>query len=60
VDIGVPSLNGSGPVACFGTAIQRGYGAAISNRVVDAIGDLAGGIRLHGGDQPDRSPDGTG
>jgi 3-hydroxyisobutyrate dehydrogenase len=51
VDLGVPSLNGSGPVASFGTAIQRGYGDAISNRVVDAIGDLAGGIRLHEGEQ---------
>lgn len=48
VDIGVPSLNGAGPVACFGAAIQGGYGEAISNRVVDAIGDLAGGIRLQG------------
>lgn len=43
---GVPSLHASGPIAAFGSAIQRGYGDDISNRVVDAIGDMAGGIRL--------------
>lgn len=47
VDIGVPSLNSPGPISSFGVAIQRGYADLISNRVVDAIGDLAGGIRLH-------------
>ena len=45
--VGVPTLHGSGPVAAFGSAIQRGYGDLISNRVVDAIGDMSGGIRLH-------------
>lgn len=44
--VGVPSLHASGPIAAFGSAIQRGYGDDISNRVVDAIGDMAGGIRL--------------
>jgi 3-hydroxyisobutyrate dehydrogenase len=29
----------------LGTAL--GYGDLISNRVVDAIGDIAGGVRLH-------------
>lgn len=45
-ELGVPSLHSSGPVAAFGSAIQRGYGELISNRVVDALGDMAGGIRL--------------
>lgn len=44
--VGVSSLHASGPIAAFGSAIQRGYGDDISNRVVDAIGDMAGGIRL--------------
>lgn len=45
-DIGVPSLHASGPVAAFGVAVQTGRRDLISNRVVDAIGDLAGGTRL--------------
>lgn len=45
--VGVPSLHASGPVAAFGSAIQRGYGDQISNRVVDAIGDMSGGHRVH-------------
>jgi 3-hydroxyisobutyrate dehydrogenase-like beta-hydroxyacid dehydrogenase len=45
--VGVPSLHASGPVAAFGSAIQRGYGDEISNKVVDAIGDMSGGRRLH-------------
>jgi len=28
-------------------AYNLGYGELISNRVVDAIGDLAGGVRLY-------------
>lgn len=46
-ELGVSSLNTSGPLASFGLAIALGYGDAISNRVVDAIGDISGGIRLH-------------
>ncbi|MPZ62132.1 MAG: NAD-binding protein [Propionibacteriales bacterium] len=46
-DIGAPTFNSAGPVACFGLAIHAGYGDEISNRVVDAIGDVAGGLRLH-------------
>lgn len=49
-ELGVPSLNASGPLATFGTAASLGYGELISSRVVDAIGDLAGGVRLYGGD----------
>jgi 3-hydroxyisobutyrate dehydrogenase len=46
-ELGVPCLNASGPLASFGAAANLGYGELISNRVVDAIGDLAGGVRLH-------------
>jgi 3-hydroxyisobutyrate dehydrogenase-like beta-hydroxyacid dehydrogenase len=46
-EIGTPSLNAAGSVASFGVAARLGYGDQISNRVVDALGDLAGGIRLH-------------
>ena len=46
-ELGVPCLNAAGPLASFGAAANLGYGEVISNRVVDAIGDLAGGIRLH-------------
>jgi len=44
--LGVPALHASGPVAALGLAAGLGYGEQISNRVVDAIGDLAGGVRL--------------
>lgn len=44
--LGVPSLNTAGPMASFGAAEYLGYGDQISNRVVDALGDLAGGIRI--------------
>jgi 3-hydroxyisobutyrate dehydrogenase-like beta-hydroxyacid dehydrogenase len=44
--LGIPSLNASGPLASFGLAENLGYGNQISNRVVDAIGDVAGGVRL--------------
>jgi 3-hydroxyisobutyrate dehydrogenase len=45
--LGVPSLNAAGPLASFGLAENLGYGDQISNRVVDAIGDVAGGVRVH-------------
>ena len=45
--LGVPSLNAAGPLASFGLAEHLGYGDRISNRVVDAIGDVAGGVRVH-------------
>jgi 3-hydroxyisobutyrate dehydrogenase len=44
--LGVSSLNSSGPMASFGLATALGYGDKISNRVVDAIGDVSGGVRL--------------
>jgi 3-hydroxyisobutyrate dehydrogenase len=49
-ELGVPCLNAAGPLASFGAAANLGYGGLISNRVVDAIGDLAGGVRLYDGD----------
>jgi len=45
--LGVPSLNSAGPLASFGLAENLGYGDLISNRVVDALGDVAGGVRVH-------------
>lgn len=50
--LGVASLNAAGPLASFGLATQLGYGDQISNRVVDALGDAAGGIRLHADTRP--------
>lgn len=47
--LGVPVLNAAGPMASFGLALQLGYADQISNRVVDALGDIAGGVRLHEG-----------
>ena len=41
-ELGVSSLNSSGPLASFGLATALGYGDMISNRVVDAIGDGIG------------------
>lgn len=46
-ELGVLSLNAAGPVASFGLGTALGYGDMISNRVVDAIGDVSGGVRLH-------------
>ncbi|MEO1989092.1 MAG: NAD(P)-dependent oxidoreductase [Martelella sp.] len=46
-ELGVSSLNASGPMASFGLATALGYGDVISNRVVDAIGDISGKVRLH-------------
>ena len=45
--LGVPSLNAPGPIAAFGLANSLGYRDQISNRVVDAIGDIAGGVRVN-------------
>jgi 3-hydroxyisobutyrate dehydrogenase-like beta-hydroxyacid dehydrogenase len=45
--LGIASVNASGPLAAFGLAIGLGYSDQISNTVVDAIGDVSGGIRLH-------------
>jgi 3-hydroxyisobutyrate dehydrogenase-like beta-hydroxyacid dehydrogenase len=45
--LGVPTLNGPSCLATFQVVNQMGYGKQISNRVVDGLGDLAGGIRIH-------------
>ncbi|GLI26532.1 3-hydroxyisobutyrate dehydrogenase [Agromyces rhizosphaerae] len=52
-ELGVTSLNASGPLASFGLANSLGYADAISNTVVDAIGDVSGRIRLHDAHDPD-------
>jgi 3-hydroxyisobutyrate dehydrogenase-like beta-hydroxyacid dehydrogenase len=49
-ELGVAGLNAPGPLAAFGLARQLGYADQISNTVVDAIGDLSGGVRLHTND----------
>ena len=46
-ELGTPSINAAGTLASFGLAARLGYGEQISNKVVDALGDLAGGIRLY-------------
>ena len=48
-ELGVAGLNAPGPLAAFGLARQLGYADEISNTVVDAIGDISGGVRLHDG-----------
>jgi 3-hydroxyisobutyrate dehydrogenase len=45
-ELGVPCLNAAGPLATFGLANNLGYAHQISNRVVDAIGDVSGQVRL--------------
>jgi 3-hydroxyisobutyrate dehydrogenase-like beta-hydroxyacid dehydrogenase len=45
-ELDIPSYTGPGALAAFKTAVALGYGARINNRVVDALGDVAGGIRL--------------
>jgi 3-hydroxyisobutyrate dehydrogenase len=47
----VTSLAGPSCLGAFHLAAALGYGDQISNRVVDAIGDLAGGVRLAGGEE---------
>lgn len=45
-DLGVPTLVGPGTLTAFQVSNALGYGSVISNRVVDAYGDLAGGVRV--------------
>jgi 3-hydroxyisobutyrate dehydrogenase len=45
--LGVPTFTGPGCLATFEVVNALGYEDQISNRVVDGIGDLAGGVRLH-------------
>jgi 3-hydroxyisobutyrate dehydrogenase-like beta-hydroxyacid dehydrogenase len=46
-ELGITSLNGPPCLAAFHLAAALGYGDQISNRVVDALGDIAGGVRIH-------------
>jgi 3-hydroxyisobutyrate dehydrogenase-like beta-hydroxyacid dehydrogenase len=48
--LGVASINSAGPLASFGLARGLGYADQISNTVVDAIGDVSGGVRLFDGE----------
>ena len=45
--LGVRSLNAAGCIATFELAAELGYGEQISNRVVDALGDVSGGVRVN-------------
>ena len=45
-DLGVATLVGPGTLTAFQVSNALGYGDMISNRVVDALGDLAGGVRV--------------
>jgi 3-hydroxyisobutyrate dehydrogenase len=49
--IGVPTFSGPGCLAAFELSNSMGYRDVISNRVVDGLGDLAGGIRLYDDEQ---------
>jgi 3-hydroxyisobutyrate dehydrogenase len=44
--IDVTSFTGAACLGAFNLATSLGYGDQISNRVVDAIGDVAGGVRI--------------
>jgi 3-hydroxyisobutyrate dehydrogenase len=45
-ELGVATLVGPGTLTAFQVSNALGYGSMISNRVVDALGDLAGGVRV--------------
>jgi 3-hydroxyisobutyrate dehydrogenase len=47
--LGVPTFTGPACLAVFEVTNSLGYEDQISNRVVDGIGDLAGGVRLQDG-----------
>lgn len=57
--LGAVNLHSSGPTAAFGLARQLGYADDISNTVVDALGDLSGGVRLHESDNAEASEEGN-
>ena len=45
-DLGVATLIGPGTLTAFQVSNALGYADMISNRIVDAVGDLAGGVRV--------------
>jgi 3-hydroxyisobutyrate dehydrogenase-like beta-hydroxyacid dehydrogenase len=49
VRLGLPTFSGPACLATFEVTNALGYEDQISNRVVDGLGDLAGGIRLQEG-----------
>jgi len=51
--LGVPTFTGPACLAAFEVVNALGYEDQISNRVVDGIGDLAGGVRLQDPATPD-------
>jgi 3-hydroxyisobutyrate dehydrogenase-like beta-hydroxyacid dehydrogenase len=53
-ELEVTSLAGPPSLAAFHLAAALGYGDQISNRVVDALGDLSGGVRIHDEDTEHR------
>ena len=53
-DLGVVTLTGPGTLTAFQVSNALGYGDLISNRVVDALGDLAGGVRVGQSEQEER------
>ena len=51
-DLGVTTLTGPSTLTAFEVSNALGYGDLISNRIVDAVGDLGGGVRVS--DQEER------
>lgn len=47
-NLGAATLVGPGTLTAFQVSNALGYGDVISNRIADAYGDLAGGVRLAG------------
>ena len=43
-----PSFLAKPTMGAYQLAIEEGHGASPANRLVDVIGDLAGGVRMHG------------
>jgi 3-hydroxyisobutyrate dehydrogenase len=58
--LGLSTMTGAGTLGCFTVAAALGYGDEISNRVVDALGDLAGGLRVSEPPETDTDTGGTG
>ena len=52
-ELEVRTPTAAGCIEAFELAAELGYGEQISNRVVDAIGDVSGGVRLQ--DDPELS-----
>jgi 3-hydroxyisobutyrate dehydrogenase len=50
-ELQVTSFTGPACLGTFDLATALGYGKAINNRVVDAVGDMAGGVRLYRADE---------